>query len=67
MIRVATPPDLNDTTRRFARTLDEAFLCDAERAQAIFKEFDVCRYGGAWWACMALLSIVAAIVMVATA
>lgn len=67
MIRVPTPADLNKTTRRFPRTTDEAFLCDAERAQAIFRDADVCRYGGAWWACMALLAIVATIVIVATA
>lgn len=67
MIRIATPPDLNSTTRRFPRTLDEAFLCDAEKAQAIFRDMDVCSYGGVWWACMALLAIVAVVVIVATA
>lgn len=67
MIRVPTPADLNGTTRRFPRTLDEAFLCDAERAQAFFRDFDVCQYGGKWWAALALCAIVAAIVIVATA
>lgn len=41
-------------------------LCDCQEASA-FHRFDVCRYGGAWWACMALLAIVAAVVIVATA
>ena len=39
-------------------------LCDAQSAQAIFKSADVCKYGAAWWACIAVLSVVAAAVIV---
>ena len=67
MTRIATPTDLNDTTARHPRTLNEAFLCDADSARAIFKAADVCRYGALWWACAVLLAILAAIVIVATA
>ena len=67
MTRVPTPADLNDTTERFARSMGEGRLCDAERAQAIFKEFDVLDYGLAWWVCIVVLATLAAIVMVATA
>ncbi|HQQ68763.1 MAG TPA: hypothetical protein PLL92_00400 [Alicycliphilus sp.] len=67
MIKVATPPDLNNTTRRHPRTLNEAFLCDAESAQAIFKEVDVLEYGLIWWACIVILAVLAGIVIVAAA
>ena len=67
MTRIATPPDLNNTGKCFPRTLNEAFLCDADSARAIFKAADVCRYGAAWWACAVLLAILAFIVIVATA
>lgn len=66
MIRVPTPADLNETTSRFPRTLDEAFLCDARRANA-FERFDVCGYGAAWWTAMALIAVAGAVVIVATA
>ena len=58
MNRISTPPDYNETTERFARSMGEGRLCDAERAQAIFKEFDVLDYGLAWWCAISLLAIV---------
>ena len=67
MNRVPTPADYNDTTERFARSMGDGRLCDAERAQAIFKEFDVLDYGIAWWVAISLLAIASAIVIVATA
>ena len=67
MNRVPTPPDYNDTTERFARSMGEGRLCDAERAQAIFKEFDVLDYGLAWWCAISLLAIASAIVIMVTA
>lgn len=67
MTRIATPPDYNDTTERFARSMGEGRLCDAESAQAIFRELDALDYGMAWWGAISLLAIVAAIVIVATA
>ena len=67
MIRVPTPADLNDTTARHPRTLLEAFPCDASQAQAVFRAYDVCHYGARWWACAALLAVIASIVIVATA
>ena len=67
MTRIATPPDSNETTERFARSMGEGRLCDAESAQAIFKEFDVLDYGIAWWVAISLLAIASAIVIVATA
>ena len=67
MTRIATPPDYNPTTERFARSMGEGRLCDSERAQAIFKEFDVLDYGLAWWCAISLLAIASAIVIVVTA
>ena len=67
MTRIATPPDYNPTTERFARSMGDGRLCDAERAQAIFKEFDVLDYGLAWWGAISLLAIASAIVIVVTA
>lgn len=67
MNRVPTPADYNDTTERFARTMGEGRLCDAESAQAIFKEVDVLEYGLIWWACIVILAVLAGIVIVAAA
>ena len=67
MNRVPTPADYNDTTERFARTMGDGRLCDAESAQAIFKELDALDYGMAWWLCIVVLATMAAIVMVVTA
>lgn len=67
MNRVPTPADYNDTTERFARTMGDGRLCDAESAQAIFKELDALDYGLAWWLCIVVLATMAAIVMVVTA
>ena len=67
MTRVPTPADLNDTTERFARTMGEGRLCDADSARAIFKDVDALNYGIAWWGAISLLAIVAAIVIVVTA
>ena len=67
MNRVPTPADYNETTERFARSMGEGRLCDAESAQAIFKDVDALNYGVAWWGAISLLAIVAAIVIVATA
>ena len=67
MTRIATPPDYNPTTERFARSMGEGRLCDTERAQAIFRELDALDYGMAWWVCIVVLATLAAIVMVATA
>ena len=67
MNRVPTPADLNDTTERFARTMGEGRLCDAERAQAIFKEFDVLDYGVWFWVICTVLAILSTVVIVVTA
>jgi hypothetical protein len=68
MTRVPFPDDVNpDPGARYYRTLLQAFPCDAQQAQAVFKEVDVCRYGALWWACMCILAIAAAIVIVVTA
>ena len=67
MTRVPTPADYNETTERFARTMGDGRLCDAESAQAIFKELDALDYGMAWWLCIVILATLAAIVMVVTA
>ena len=32
MTRIATPPDYNPTTERFARSMGDGRLCDSERA-----------------------------------
>lgn len=67
MIRVPTPTDLNPTTRRFKRTLMEAFPCDAAQARAMFKAFDVCEYSALWWTGLSVLAIVAGVVIAVTA
>ena len=67
MTRVQTPADYNDTTERFARTMGDGRLCDAESAQAIFKELDALDYGMAWWLCIVILATLSLIVMVVTA
>ena len=67
MNRVPTPADYNDTTERFARTMGEGRLCDAESAQAIFKEFDVLDYGVWFWVILTVLTILSTVVIVATA
>ena len=67
MTRIATPPDYNETTERFARAMGEGRLCDAESAQAIFKELDALDYGLAWWCAISLLAIASAIVIMVTA
>ena len=61
------PAGHNGTFRSFPRSLNEAFPCDARSAQAIFEDADVCKYGAVWWACIAVLSVVAAAVIVAAA
>ena len=67
MNRVPTPADLNDTTERFARSMGDGRLCDAERAQAIFKEFDVLDYGVWFWVIFTVLAILSTVVIVVTA
>ena len=64
MTRVPTPADYNDTTERFARSMGEGRLCDAESAQAIFRELDALDYGMAWWVCIVILATLSLIVMV---
>ena len=67
MTRHKLPAGHNGTFRSFPRSLNEAFPCDARSAQAIFEDADVCKYGAVWWACIAVLSVVAAAVIVAAA
>ena len=67
MTRVPTPADYNETTERFARSMGEGRLCDAESAQAIFRELDALDYGMAWWVCIVILATLAAIVIMVTA
>ena len=67
MTRVPTPADYNDTTERFARSMGEGRLCDAESAQDVFKELDALDYGMAWWVCIVILATLSFIVMVVTA
>ena len=67
MTRIATPPDYNPTTERFARSMGEGRLCDAESAQAVFKELDALDYGILWWAAITIISVLAGIVIVVTA
>ena len=67
MTRVPTPADYNDTTERFARTMGEGRLCDAESAQAIFRELDALDYGMAWWVCIVILATLSLIVIAVTA
>ena len=67
MTRVPTPADYNATTERFARSMGEGKLCDAESAQAVFKELDALDYGMAWWLCIVVLTTLSFIVMVVTA
>ena len=67
MNRVPPPADYNDTTERFARTMGEGRLCDAESAQAIFKEFDVLDYGVWFWVICTVLAILSTVVIVVTA
>ena len=67
MTRIATPPDYNETTERFARSMGEGRLCDVESAQAIFRELDALDYGMAWWVCIVILATLSLIVIVVTA
>ena len=67
MTRIATPPDYNPTTERFARAMGEGKLCDAESAQAIFTEFDVLDYGVWFWVIFTVLAILSTVVIVVTA
>ena len=67
MTRVPTPADYNDTTERFARSMGDGRLCDADRAQAIFKEFDVLDYGVWFWVICTVLAILSTVVIVVTA
>ena len=64
MNKVTLPVGHNGTFRSFPRSLNEAFPCDARSAQAIFEDADVCKYGAVWWACIAVLSVAAAAVIV---
>ena len=50
-----------------ARAMGEGKLCDAESAQAIFRELDALDYGLAWWVCIVILATLAAIVITVTA
>ena len=47
--------------------MGEGRLCDAERAQAIFKEFDVLDYGVWFWVICTVLAILSTVVIVVTA
>ena len=67
MTRVPTPADYNATTERFARSMGEGKLCDAESAKAVFKELDALDYGLAWWGCITFLAFLAFVVIVVTA
>ena len=67
MTRVPTPADYNPTTERFARAMGEGRLCDAESAQAVFKELDALDYGMAWWLCIVVLATLSTVVIVVTA
>ena len=67
MTRVPTPADYNATTERFARSMGDGRLCDAESAQAVFKELDALDYGMAWWLCIVVLATLSFIVIVVTA
>ena len=67
MNRVPTPADYNDTTERFARSMGDGRLCDSERAQAIFKEFDVLDYGVWFCVIFTVLAILSTVVIVVTA
>ena len=67
MTRVPTPADYNATTERFARSMGEGRLCDAESAQAVFKEFDVLDYGVWCWVICTVLAILSTVVIVVTA
>ena len=67
MTRVPTPADYNPTTERFASAMGEGKLCDAESAQAIFKEFDVLDYGVWFWVICTVLAILSTVVIVVTA
>ena len=67
MTRIATPPDYNPTTERFARSMGEGRLCDVESAQATFKEFDVLDYGVWFWVICTVLAILSTVVIVVTA
>ena len=67
MTRVPTPADYNATTERFARSMGEGRLCDAESAQAVLKELDALDYGLAWWGCITFLAFLAFVVIVVTA
>ena len=63
MNKVTLPVGHNGTFRSFPRNLNEAFPCDARSAQAIFDDADVCKYGAKWWACIVVLSVIAAVVV----
>ena len=67
MTRIATPPDYNDTTERFARTMGDGRLCDVESAHAVFKELDVLDYGVWFWVICTVLAILSTVVIVVTA
>ena len=67
MTRVPSPADYNDTTERFARSMGEGRLGDADSAQVIFRELDALDYGMAWWVCIVILATLAAIVIMVTA
>ena len=61
------PEGHNHTTKRFKRTMNEAFLCDAEAAETLFKEFDVLDYGVAFWMILVVLLAIGIAVIAVTA
>ena len=67
LVMNAAKYELVKTTERFARSMGEGRLCDADSAQAIFKEFDVLDYGVWFWVICTVLAILSTVVIVVTA
>lgn len=67
MTRIPFPEGVSDTTRRFKRTMAEAFPCDAQQAEAVEFDDGFCGYSALWWAAMVTVSVAGAFVIGLTA
>ena len=63
MTRETLPPDHNDTCLTFPRGM----RLNEHGETLAFQKVDVCNYGATWWACIAVLSVIAAVVIVGAA
>jgi hypothetical protein len=65
--KIKLPHDHNHTTLKYHRTVDEAFLCDADRAETFFWPDEALDWGLPVWLAFFALAIGVGIVFAAVA